>query len=52
MASKDRFQKRARAMQEKTGWSYGECLHLARSEISEEGFAALVKLRNGKRVPS
>lgn len=45
MSSKDKYQKRARRMQKDTGWSYSECLRLARSEISEPAFEVLVKMR-------
>lgn len=45
MSGKDRYQKRARAMQKGTGWSYSECLRLAKSEISDPAFAVLVAMR-------
>lgn len=45
MSSKDRFQKRARRIQKETGWSYSECLRLARENISEEALAVLKQMR-------
>jgi hypothetical protein len=45
MSSKDRFQKRARAIQKDTGWSYSECLRLSRESITEEALAVLKQMR-------
>lgn len=48
MASKDRFQKRARKIQKETGWSYSECLRLSREEITEEALVVLKSMRAGQ----
>jgi hypothetical protein len=45
MSSKSKDQKRARAIQKDTGWSYMECLRLAREGITEEALAILKKMR-------
>lgn len=51
MSSKDRFQRRARKIQKDTGWSYSECLRLARDEISEPALQTLIDLRKDRVVP-
>lgn len=50
MASKDRFQKRARVIQKDTGWSYSECLRLAREGITSEGLETLRQIRSGPKT--
>lgn len=49
MSSKDKYQKRARSIQRETGWSYSECLRLAKSEISEPALRVLIEMRAGKK---
>lgn len=49
MSSKDRFQKRARAIQKDTGWSYSECLRLARENITNEALSVLKQMRATQR---
>lgn len=46
MSSKSRDQKRVRALQTKTGWSYSECLRLVRDQsLSDAAVDALIAIR-------
>lgn len=48
MTSKSRDQKRARALQERTGWSYTECLRIFRDQgLTDEAVEALIAIRAG-----
>lgn len=49
MSTKDRFQKRARRIQKETGWSYSECLRLAREDITDEALTVLIAMRATQR---
>lgn len=42
---KTREQKRARQIQRDTGWSYSECLRLAKEHISDEALEVLKNMR-------
>lgn len=42
---KTREQKRARGIQQDTGWSYSECLRLTREGITDDALNVLKKLR-------
>lgn len=44
MSNKNPDRKRARALQDRTGWSYCECLRCVRT-MTPEGIDALIKLR-------
>jgi hypothetical protein len=44
MSSKTPEQKKARALQDRTDWSYSECLRLVREKTPEE-IEALIKVR-------
>lgn len=50
MSKKTPEQKRARALQERTGWSYSECFRCGR-ELTPEAIESLIKVRKGM-VPS
>lgn len=45
MSRKNKDQQRARQIQKDTGWSYSECLRLAREGITDAGLDALKKVR-------
>lgn len=45
MSTKSKVQKRARAIQNDTGWSYSECLRLAREGISDLALDVLKSMR-------
>jgi hypothetical protein len=49
MSTKTKEQKRARAIQKQTGWSYSECLRLANEHITEEGLEILITLRKSAK---
>lgn len=49
MSSKSKDQKRAREIQKDTGWTYSECLRLARGGISADALVLLVSVRKGQK---
>lgn len=49
MSSKNSIKTRSRTIQASTGWSYSECLRLARDGISEEALAMLRSIRSATK---
>ena len=45
----DKRKKRARALQERTGWSYSECLRVLEQRLSPEALDALIAIRGGEK---
>lgn len=48
MTAKSPGKKRARQLQERTGWSYSECLRCART-LTDEQIEALIQVRSGNK---
>jgi hypothetical protein len=46
MSKKTPEQKKTRALQERTGWSYSECLRCVR-DLTPEAIESLIKVRKG-----
>lgn len=50
MSTKNKYQKRARALQEETGWSYMECLRQCQTKTEDE-IDVLIEQRKAAKEP-
>jgi len=50
MTTKNKTKERARAIQERTGFGYRECLSIAQRGISDAGVDSIIMARSGNRL--